>query len=64
MPKALGFALMTEERRREIAALGGRSVPADKRSFSQDRVLAREAGGKGGRTVSRKRTGQLDAFEG
>jgi len=43
-----GLATLTPERRREIAAMGGRSVPADKRSFSQDRELAAAAGRKGG----------------
>ena len=43
-----GFASMDAERQREIASKGGRSVPADKRSFSQDRGLASEAGRKGG----------------
>ena len=53
MPKghftsARGFASMDEDRQREIASKGGRSVPAEKRSFSQDRGLASEAGRKGG----------------
>jgi len=39
---------MDAERQREIASKGGRSVPAEKRSFSQDRELASEAGRKGG----------------
>jgi general stress protein YciG len=43
-----GFASMDEERQREIASKGGKSVPAEKRSFSQDRELASEAGRKGG----------------
>jgi len=33
---------------REIARKGGASVPGEKRSFSQDRRLAAEAGRKGG----------------
>lgn len=45
-----GFASMTPEKRREIASKGGRSVPADKRSFAQDRALASKAGRKGGKT--------------
>jgi general stress protein YciG len=45
-----GFASMTLEQRREIARKGGASVPADKRSFSQDRDLAARAGRKGGET--------------
>lgn len=43
-----GFAAMDPERRREIARRGGSSVPADKRSFSQDKALAASAGKKGG----------------
>lgn len=47
-----GFASMDEDRQREIASKGGRSVPAEKRSFSQDRELASEAGRKGGQSSS------------
>ena len=43
-----GFAAMNPERRREIARKGGASVPSEKRSFSQDRGLAAQAGRKGG----------------
>ncbi len=43
-----GFAAMDEARQREIAKKGGESVPAEKRSFSQNRELAAEAGRKGG----------------
>lgn len=43
-----GFASMDPERRRAIAAKGGASVPADKRSFSKDRALAASAGKRGG----------------
>ena len=43
-----GFASMDSDRQREIASKGGKSVPAEKRSFSQDRELASEAGRKGG----------------
>ncbi|WP_046864982.1 KGG domain-containing protein [Microvirga massiliensis] len=35
-----GFASMNSDRRREIASKGGKSVPSEKRSFSQDRNLA------------------------
>lgn len=45
-----GFASMDGERQREIASKGGRSVPAEKRSFSQDRELASAAGRKGGQS--------------
>ena len=48
-PKAKrGFAAMSPERRREIAARGGASVPAEKRAFSQSRDLAASAGRTGG----------------
>lgn len=50
-----GFASMGEDRRREIASKGGRSVPAEKRSFSQDRGLASEAGRKGGQSTGTAR---------
>lgn len=43
-----GFASLSPERRKEIAAKGGAAVPAEKRSFSKNRKLAREAGRKGG----------------
>jgi general stress protein YciG len=45
-----GFASISVEKRREIASKGGKSVPAEKRSFSQNRNLASEAGRKGGLT--------------
>ena len=45
-----GFASISVEKRREIASKGGKSVPAEKRSFSQNRNLATEAGRKGGLT--------------
>ena len=43
-----GFAAMDEEKQRAIASKGGKSVPQEKRSFSQDRELAAQAGRKGG----------------
>lgn len=43
-----GFASMDDDKQREIASKGGQSVPAEKRSFSQDHDLASEAGRKGG----------------
>ena len=43
-----GFASMDREKQSEIARKGGRSVPNDKRSFSQNHQLASEAGRKGG----------------
>lgn len=56
--KRRGFASMDPARQRELAKLGGASVPADKRSFSQDRDLASRAGRKGGEATS-KQTGDL-----
>ncbi len=47
-----GFASMSAEQRREIASKGGRSVPAEKRSFSQNADLAAAAGRKGGQSVN------------
>jgi len=46
-----GFASMDPERRREIAAKGGRAVDPANRSFSKNRELARAAGSKGGKGV-------------
>lgn len=53
-----GFASMDPERRREIARKGGASVPADKRSFSQNRSLAADAGRKGGEASHGPRGGE------
>lgn len=54
-PKPMrGFARLDPQARREIAASGGRAIPADKRSFSTNRQLASEAGRKGG-AAERKR---------
>lgn len=55
-----GFASMDEDRQREIASKGGRSVPAEKRSFSQDRELASEAGRKGGQASGHRHGGDHD----
>jgi uncharacterized protein len=44
-----GFASMDPEKRREIARMGGKAVPPEKRSFSQNAGLAAQAGSKGGR---------------
>lgn len=48
--KHKGFACMTPERVREIASKGGKSIPAEKRSFSRDRELAARADRKGGQS--------------
>lgn len=52
--KPRGFAVLSLERRREIASLGGAAVPADRRSFSRDPDLARKAGAQGGSAPRRK----------
>lgn len=49
-----GFASMSPEKQREIASKGGKSVPRDRRSFSQDPSLAAEAGRKGGLAPHRR----------
>jgi general stress protein YciG len=51
-PKPRGFAAMSPEKRREIAAKGGAAVPKDKRSFSANRDLASSAGTVGGKNVA------------
>ena len=57
-----GFASMDPERQREIARMGGRSVPSEQRSFTRNRDLAREAGRKGGLATSpAKRTFSYDS---
>jgi general stress protein YciG len=55
-----GFASMDGNRQREIASKGGRSVPAEKRSFSQDRELASEAGRKGGQASGHRAMADAD----
>ncbi len=50
-----GFASMSPEQQREIASKGGKSVPSEKRSFSQNRDLASNAGRKGGQASSSSR---------
>jgi uncharacterized protein len=49
---ARGFASMDREKQQGIARKGGQSVPDEKRSFSQNRGLAAEAGRKGGQSVN------------
>lgn len=55
MPQRKGFALMTPEKRREIAAKGGSSVPPNRRAYARDPNLASEAGRKGGAARARNR---------
>lgn len=49
--KPQGFAAMSPEKRREIAAKGGKAVDNSKRSFSKSKELASAAGRKGGIAV-------------
>ena len=58
-----GFASMDPERQREIARKGGASVPSEKRSFSQDRSLAAQAGRKGGEASHGSRNKESRASE-
>jgi uncharacterized protein len=50
-PSIRGFASMDQAKQRAISSKGGHAVPAEKRSFSQDRHLAADAGRKGGGSV-------------
>jgi len=43
-----GFALLSPERRAQISSKGGKSVPAEKRTYSIDKSKASESGIKGG----------------
>ena len=54
-PSTRGFASMDREKQREIARKGGRSVPNEKRSFSQNHKLASDAGRKGGNSSHGRR---------
>ena len=49
-----GFASMDAQKQRAIASKGGQSVPNEKRSFSQNRELAAQAGRKGGQARGAK----------
>jgi uncharacterized protein len=51
-----GFASMDPAKQRQIASMGGSSVPPEKRPFAQDHQLAAEAGRKGGMASSSGRT--------
>lgn len=58
-----GFAAMSPEKRRAIAAKGGAAVPRHKRSFSQDPALASNAGRAGGKASRGPRKAALQAAE-
>ncbi len=47
-PRPRGFAAMSPEKRRAIAAMGGASLAPEQRSFARNPDLARTAGQKGG----------------
>lgn len=47
-----GLASVSPEKRREVAAMGGRAVPPESRTFAKNPALAREAGRKGGKSVA------------
>lgn len=49
-----GFALLSPERRKEVAVMGGHAVPPEKRSFSKDNALASRAGSLGGKAKPKK----------
>lgn len=51
-----GFGGMPPEKQLAIARKGGASVPPHKRSFSQDRDLAADAGRKGGQAGKKLQT--------
>lgn len=59
--KPRGFAAMSPERRREIAAKGGRSVEPQQRSFSRDPELAARAGRIGGERSPKSQSESLKA---
>ena len=60
--KPQGFAAISPERRKEIATLGGKSVPAEKRAFSVKAGLAAKAGSKGGKTKRPRSFKQVPDF--
>lgn len=47
--RALGIPLLS---RSQVASKGGKAVPNDRRSFSQNRALASQAGRKGGQNCA------------
>ena len=49
-----GFAAMSPEMRREVASRGGKSVPPERRAYSINRQLAKDAGRVGGRATKVK----------
>jgi general stress protein YciG len=58
-----GFASMRSDKRREIAAKGGRSVPASARTFTHDREAAAAAGRLGAAARKAGRARQASQLE-
>ena len=52
--KPRGFALLSPERRKELARKGGKAVPAEKRYYA-DKAKASAAGFKGGKSPRRRK---------
>jgi len=55
-----GFALLSPERRKEIASKGGKSVPPEKRYYA-DKSKASEAGAKGGKSPRHSKPTVIEA---
>lgn len=55
MKQQKGFATMTPEQKKEIAAAGGRAAHAKGKAHKFDAVTAKAAGQKGGQSVSKDR---------
>ena len=53
--KPKGFAAMSPEKRRAIAAMGGRAVKAEDRAYSKSREKAAASGRKGGSRVPKEK---------
>ena len=57
--KPRGFATLTPEGRRELASMGGKAAPAEKRYYA-DKANASAAGFKGGTSPKRRKTPAAD----
>jgi general stress protein YciG len=49
--KRRGFASMSPEKRRQMASMGGKAVPKEKRAYARDPDLASRSGKKGGAAI-------------
>ena len=59
--KPRGLATLSPERRREIARMGGKAVPAEKRAYAVNKALAAKSGSKGGKASRpEKRSFKMD----